>query len=289
MDGVGSAGALGVHVGTISIALPYSDRWYFAEILRGARERIEAAGHIPIVHVIPPSPTSTLKAVESVERDFATEQSIGGIAVGFKYAPEHRERTLAWHRPLVMIGGSVTGFATVLIDDSGGAWTATDHLMQLGHTRIAHLAGNLQGQMDFSVHSRRAKGYRMAMERAGLPLRIVECDFDAEDVRQKTTALLAGPDRPTAVFAMSDEIAFAAMTAAADLGITVGRELSLIGFDDHPGAEERDLSTIRQRPNELGSTAVEMLLLGLDTDAATQPSRLSPTSLITRGSTRRLA
>lgn len=275
-------------MGTVSIAVPYDDRWYFAEILRGAQDRLELAGHQPLVHVFPPSPEATVDAVDAVDVDFRREDCIGAIAVGIKYREDQRERSLAWTKPLVMIGGSVTGWPSVLIDDIGGAFTATDHLMELGHTRIAHIAGTLEGQMAFAVHSRRAKGYRRAMERAGLPMAIVEADFDADEVKAKALELLGGRDRPTAVFVHADEMAFAVLDAAEELGIAVGPELSVVGFDDHPEAERRGLTTIRQRPAELGDLAAEMLMSGLESGPDPKRSRLASTGLVVRGSTRRL-
>ena len=155
-------------MGVVSVAVPFADRWYFSELLRGATARIEAAGHRTRTHVLPPSPTSTAEAAAAIEADFADPESIGAIAAGFKYREDQSARVLAWQRPIVVVGGTVLGFPTVLIDDIGAARLAVEHLTGLGHTRIAHFAGTLQDQMDFIVNSRRAKGYRLSMEGAGL-------------------------------------------------------------------------------------------------------------------------
>ena len=275
-------------MGSVSIALPYDDRWFFAEVLRGAKAHIEAAGHEAVVHVIPPSPTATADAVRAVEQDFASADSLGAMAIGFKYRAQTSERTLVWARPLVVIGGSTLGFPTVMIDDVGASWAATDHLMQLGHVRITHFAGDLTDQMDFSVHGRRARGYRLAMERAGYQPVLVEVDFDESEVYAAAKQVLEAPGRPTAIFAVSDEIAFAVMAAARDLGLEIGADLSVVGFDDHPRAEAEGLTTIRQRPDEQGAAAAELLLSGIGHGPDPKQSKLMPTSLIKRGSTRRL-
>jgi DNA-binding LacI/PurR family transcriptional regulator len=172
-------------VGLVSMALPFDDRWFFAEVLRGARAQVEAAGHRLCTHVVPPSPDATLQVVREIERDFADPESLGAIVVGFKYRSDQRDRALAFERPVVVVGGSVMGFPTVMIDDIGASRAATDHLLALGHRRITHFAGELDDQMDFSVHGRRARGYRLAMEQAGLEPVIVEVDFDDRDVRAK--------------------------------------------------------------------------------------------------------
>jgi DNA-binding LacI/PurR family transcriptional regulator len=208
------------------------------------------------------------------------------MAVGFKYRDDQRGRTLALERPLVVIGGSVLGFPTVMIDDVGASWTATDHLMQLGHIRITHLAGDLTDQMDFSVHGRRARGYRLAMERAGFLPVIVEVEFDPDAAYAAARTVLEAPGRPTAIFAVSDEIAIPALAAARDLGLAA--DVSVIGFDDHPDAAAADLTTIRQRPDEQGAAAAELLLSGIGHGPDPKQSKLMATSLIQRGSTRRL-
>ena len=275
-------------VGSVSIALPYDDRWYFSEVLQGAVRRVEEAGHTPRIHVIPPSASATIRLVDELDRDFAEPGSLGAIVVGFKYRADQRTRVLDWDRPVVIIGGSVLGFPTVMIDDVGASWTATDHLMGLGHTRITHVAGTLDEQMDFSVHGRRARGYRLAMGRAGLEPAVVEVDFDPEQVRTTALELLDRSDRPTAVFAVSDEIAFPVMAVARELGLRIGSDLSIIGFDDHPRAEAERLTTIRQRPAEQGTSAADLILSGIGHGPDPKQSRLSSTQLVTRDSTGRL-
>jgi DNA-binding LacI/PurR family transcriptional regulator len=275
-------------MGTISIALPYDDRWYFSEALRGATTRITEAGHEAVVHVIPPSPTATAEAVTAIGRDFAEVDSIGAIALGFRYHEDQAGRTVALARPLVVIGGSVLGFPTVMIDDSGAAWTATDHLMQLGHTRIVHLAGDMYEQMDFSVHARRARGYLRAMERSGLEPLLIETAFDPDAAYAAAKKALQARIRPTAIFAVSDEIAFPVLAAARDLGLQIGVDLSVVGFDDHPRAQEEDLTTMRQRPDEQGAAAADLLLSGIGKGPDPKQSRLMSTTLVHRGSSARL-
>ncbi|WP_375388180.1 LacI family DNA-binding transcriptional regulator [uncultured Amnibacterium sp.] len=272
-------------MGVVSIAAPYDDRWFFAEVLRGAREHIEAAGHTVIVHVIPPSPTATVAAVSAIAEDFAAADSIGAIAVGFRSGPDQASRVLAWERPLVLIGGSALGFPTVMIDDIGASRAATQHLLDLGHRRITHFAGDLHDQMDFSVHSRRARGYRQAMEQTGLEPVVIEVAFDRDAARAVALEVLADPDRPTAVFAVSDEVALGVLDAARELGLEVGRDFSVVGFDDEPRAEAADLTTVRQRPDDLGAAAADLLLSGIGHGPDPEQSRLMPTGLVQRGST----
>jgi LacI family transcriptional regulator len=153
----------------------------------------------------------------------------------------------------------------------GGGLAATRHLAQLGHRRIAVIGGPpgvLCGRA-------RIDGYRAALDAAGLP-------FDPELVRVGTfrhaggydaaCELLALPDRPTAIFAGSDEQAFGVIEAARVAGLVVPRDLSVVGFDDLPIARwaAPPLTTVRQPLAEMGRVAtqlLEALIAGRDPDA----------------------
>lgn len=274
-------------MGAVSIVLPYDDRWYFSEVLRGAVERVEEAGHDAVVHVVPPGPTATVQAADAIEADFGASESLGAVVTGFKYRADQTERAVAWHRPIVVVGGSVSGFPNVSIDNVGAAMAVTQHLIGLGHRRVLHVAGRLHDQMDFLVDGRRARGYRSAMEGAGLEPVVVEHEFDQDAVHASAQAFLDAPDRPTAVFAVSDELAFPVIEAARELGLRIGSDLSVAGIDDHPRAEAEGLTTVRQRPAEMGAAAVDMLLGGLASGPDPKQSRLHATALVTRGSTGR--
>lgn len=274
-------------MGAISFAVPFGDRWYFTELLRGAWDRVEAVGHTLLVHVIPSSAAATGAAAAAIEQDFAAGGTIGAIAAGFRYRSEQGSRAKTWERPLVIIGGSQLGFPTVMIDDIGAARTAVQHLIGLGHRRIVHFTGLPQDQADFLANSRRVKGYRQAMESADLQPVLVENPFDADAVRRAALELLQRPDRPTAVFAVSDEIAFPVLRAARELGLEPGRDLSVVGIDDHPESKAADLTTVRQNPAEIGAAAVDLLLSGITPGLNPGQSRLLPITLVARGSTGR--
>ena len=101
------------------------------------------------------------------------------------------------------------------------------------------------------------------------------------------TALLTQKNPPTAVFAMSDEMAFGAMKAMRSHGLQPGKDISLVGIDGHDMSEFLDLTTVVQPVQDLGRIAAEALVLQLrssDPDAIPEPIRL-PTQLIVRGST----
>lgn len=269
----------------ISIAVPAIDRWYFTEIVRGAEQQTRATGHEPRIHRVALSDESTAVATARIRADFLDRDNIGAIAAGFRYRAEAQTVETSWDRPLVLIGGSALGFPTVMIDDLTAARTATEHLRGLGHTRIAHFTTSREHQAGHLILRRRAKGYHLAMEAGGLEPVVIEHDLDQAAAYRAARSVLRDPNRPTAVFAVTDDIAIGVLEAARELGLQPGHDLSVIGFNDQPEALAEDLTTIRIRPAEMGAAAVDMLLAGLAPGLDPTRSHLHPSTLITRSST----
>lgn len=282
-------GPEGEIVGLISIAVQETGRWYFDEVLRGAEARVVAAGHTPLVHLIPLSDRSTAAAASAIEQDFSDRDTLGAVVGGFKYRATETSNARTWDRPIVTVGGTVLGFPAVMIDDIGAARQATSHLIGLGHERIAHITEPLQHQADFLVFGRRVKGYLSAMGSAGLDPDVIEIEreYGREAAYRVAHDLLRRTAPPTGVFAASDEVALAVLAAAQDLHLLPGRDLSVIGFDDQPDAAAHDLTTMRQQPAEMGATAVDVLLSGLGAGPDPKQSRLHPVALVKRASTGR--
>lgn len=150
---------------------------------------------------------------------------------------------------------------TIEADSFGGAMQATNYLIELGHTRIGFIAG----RPDLRSSIARDEGYRKALAAAGLPYYpdLVGAGRYREDTaREAAAAMLRRPDRPTAIFAANDISAIQILRVAAELGIAVPEQLSVIGFDDIPDAAQMTpaLSTVRQPMHRLGGLAAEMLV-----------------------------
>lgn len=178
---------------------------------------------------------------------------------------------------------------TVESDNLAGALNATRHLLELGHTRIGFVAG----RPDLRSAQLREQGYREALAEAGVafdPDLVRVGRYEDELARDAVRDLLASPARPTAVFAANDVSALATMEIAADLGLRVPEDLSVVGFDDIPEATRvvPALTTVRQHMHELGAIATEMLLTLLDGRVPESTHVQLPTELIVRGSTARL-
>lgn len=172
------------------------------------------------------------------------------------------------------------------VDNVGGARMAVEHLIRLGHRRIATITGPL----DMVASQDRLNGYRQALEANGIPVDeslIVEGDFTEGSGMLGMQRLL--PASPTAVFVASDMMAIGALRTLRQIGLRVPDDVAIVSFDDIPLASsiEPPLTTVRQPIERLGAIAAELLLSLLE-----RPSRermpvqriVLPTELVIRAS-----
>lgn len=176
------------------------------------------------------------------------------------------------------------GPSTVDAQNLDGARTATEHLIKLGHRRIGHL----RGREDLESAHQRERGYRAALEAAGIPVDpalITDGGYRAASAAVGSRTLLDLDDAPTAVLAANDLSAIELMRIASERGLRIPDDLSVIGFDDIPEAASHtpQLTTVRQPLATMGAEAVRILLHMLD-GGEPEHSRL-PAELIIRGST----
>jgi DNA-binding LacI/PurR family transcriptional regulator len=210
------------------------------------------------------------------------------------------------HIPLVIHGGPrLEGVPFVGIDDRAAAQAAAEHLVQLGHRSLAVVSqpfGPLRrarlrdpaklGRPSYRITRERLAGYRAAAN-AVTPqpaaLAIYEVAVNSRDEgRRAALALLQVSPRPTAVLAMSDELALGVLAAARATGLRVPHDLSVVGWDDAPGARaaEPTLTTIGQSLYEQGRTCARLLIAATRGEiAADEMEHLAPWELIARDST----
>lgn len=182
-----------------------------------------------------------------------------------------------------------TGVPTVDSDNFAGAVLATQHLLRLGHRRIAHLSG----RADLESSRLREDGFRHAMAEAGVPVdeQLVRVGgYRPEGAEQSARELLSLPDRPTAIFAANDLSAIRTMQVARDLGLSVPGDLSVIGFDNVPESAVAvpPLTTIEQPLRQMGEEALRMLVAVLDGQEPPTTHLRLPTALVERSSCRAL-
>lgn len=175
---------------------------------------------------------------------------------------------------------------TVEADSYGGASQATGYLIERGHRRIGFLAG----RPDLRSAGLRDAGYRTALAEAGIPVdpSLIQIGrYEKTAAREAAMALLRMSDRPTAVFAANDLSAIALLEVAADLGIRVPEELSVVGFDDIPEASalRAPLTTIRQPMRRIGAAAAGLVTALMRGDEPRETHLILPTRLIERATT----
>ncbi len=259
---------------------------FYLEILKGVEATAREAGYAVLMGNTENDPDREVEYFNML-RDGHADGMI--LMTGKLPPPEPGESADLSHLPVVialeMIEGS--GFPHVQIDNVAAAEAAVDHLIALGHRRIAHIAGPLPEVM--ALHRR--DGYRAAMKAAGLAVPEgyeVRGDYLLESGEACASDLFALPEPPTAIFAANDEMAYGAIHALRRLGRDVPGDVSVVGFDDLylSKAFYPPLTTVSQPRADIGRTAMSQLLNVLsDGDVAAEPAIVLPTTLNIRGST----
>jgi DNA-binding LacI/PurR family transcriptional regulator len=190
---------------------------------------------------------------------------------------------------MAFVGASAAATMSVRIDDLSVGRTATEHLLGLGHRRIAYIGGDPDDQRNFAAPLDRRAGWLSAMRQAGVeppPAYAETSDFTAETGLHAMERLLALPDPPTAVFAASDDIAFGVLCAARSAGLDVPADVSVIGVDDHELSATMGLTTIAQPVAEQGRLAAQLVLAVIAGDVSRRHEHiLLDTTLVQRRTT----
>jgi DNA-binding LacI/PurR family transcriptional regulator len=229
------------------------------ERLRGLARVVDGADHQLV-----------LFAVERPEQRAACFSALAGggsvdgvVSVSLGLEPDEAERFEAARVPVVLVDHEDPRLPCLTIDDVAGGRMATEHLLALGHRRIAFIGDEERNAYGFTSSARRRMGYEAALRDAGIPpeRRLAACSGPGRVAAGRATLrLLADDAPPTAIFAASDEQALGVLDAAAEADIAVPGELSVVGFDDVEVARWADLTTVCQPLEESGARGAEMVL-----------------------------
>jgi LacI family transcriptional regulator len=237
------------------------------ELMRGVADMLEETSYELVLYCINEGDSKRDRS-EVINRVLATQLTAGLLAV-FP-GPASRDLTRLYHQgfPVVVVDDqSEQEVPWVSVDNVTGAYMATQHLIKLGHRRIAHIAG----PPEYKASHDRYDGYRKALLEAGIPLDptlVLEGDFLPPSGRACATRLFQLPQeqRPTAIFAATDQMCYGVLAAADEFGLVIPRDVALVGFDDdvpsvhvHP-----PLTTVRQPYFEMGVEGLKLLLSLLD-------------------------
>lgn len=243
---------------TVGLVVPMLGQWYYAQLFSGAEGALVAAGYDILPFVV--------GGEEVRDRFLATlpfRKRVDGLLVADVDLEERAFARIAGEVPMVTIGFRLDGIPSLAIDNEASARVAVDHLLDLGHTRIGLIAHLPDDPFHFAAPLDRQRGAEQAMADRGLrldPQMVVPGNFSLQGGAEAMARMLSCPQRPTAVFAFSDEMAIGAMRAARDAGVTVPGELSVVGFDDHEVSPFVGLTTIRQDVVDQGERGVRRLL-----------------------------
>jgi LacI family transcriptional regulator len=269
---------------TIGVITPFFTRPAFVERLRGVEAALTESKYDLALYNV-----ETTDKRDACFRELPTSQRFDGLLI--IALPPTDEDVSHFHQagiPVVLIDAYHPALSCVLTDDVKGGYMATQHLIELGHTRIAYISDPLESPFRFTSSLHRYQGYQQALDEAGIPFRLEYhrwAEHGEEQARDMAYHLLNLNEPPMAIFAASDTQAMGVIQAARDTDLRIPEDLSVIGYDDIQAAEYMGLTTIRQLLFESGQRGVELLLETLENSQTEPMHKVLPTELIVRGTT----
>jgi LacI family transcriptional regulator len=258
---------------------------YFAEIVRGVEDVARRAGYMVVVCNTDRDAATERRYVAAL-RDYRADAVLflgGQFATGEDQVEMERELALTQRQGTVLMGllGDRGHLPRVDVDHGAGARQMVEYLVGLGHKRIGFIAG----PPAITTARDRMAGFREAMAAAELPSSILtEGDFTYEGGAGAAARLLVA--QPTAIFASNDEMALGAMSTARSLGKAVPHDLTVVGFGDTHRARQAipALTTVSIPRQEIGATAMEMVVAALGPGKTPVASKTIPFQLVIRDS-----
>jgi len=271
----------------IGLVLPDSANPFFAEVGRAIEATAFDVGYSIIL-----CNTEGDCAKEQLYLDLLAEKQVDGVILVATGDCLDSLPALSRRMPIVAVDRELpcAEIDAALTDNRRGGYLATQHLMDLGHQRIACIAG----PSHLTPSAERVGGYREALAHAGIILDeawLVRGDFHPESGRKVALALLGRPNPATAIFACNDLMAIGVLRAAAESGYRIPGELAVVGFDDIELASYTypQLTTVMQPEEEMGRRAVQLLAERI-ADRARPPRReVLETALVVRESSQATA
>ena len=270
---------------TVIVVVPHLASWYYSTMIAGAEAVCNESGYEFLVVGV----GSIQECHRLLDEPSRLERRADGVVLvnipaTDAQAASLRERGVA----LSTIGTRVTGAPSVFIDDVEVGRIGARTLLEFGHRRIGLISGLGDDPLNFAVPRRRAAGFEEGLRAAGHsidPGLIVGGNFGIDGGQEAMATLLDRDQPPTAVFAMSDEMAFGALMELARRGLEPGRDVSLLGVDDHDVARVVALSTIRQDVPSQGAAAARSLIAAMTGAPVDLEPVTSPIELVLRGTT----
>ncbi len=267
----------------VGVVVPFLDRWFFSTVLAGISDALVREGYDITLYSVSADPAERRRVFD----DHLRRRRIDAvITVALELDAEESTSLRGLDVPIVAIAGPNPLLTTLTVDDLAVGRAATEHLLGLGHRRLAHIGADAATAAGSTVPGLRRRGFLEQLAAAGIADAVVEpADFTIEGGSAAATRLLTAQRRPTALFAASDEMAIGAILAARELGLRVPDDVSIIGVDGHELGRWFSLTTIDQFARGQGARAAEAVLAALD---GAEPGRglgTLPFEVVDRGST----
>ena len=270
---------------SILFTIPFFATFFFSEILRGIQK--ELAEHDVSIILLGVNHPDQLE--ETLRQSIHRHRVDGIVFCSMKMQDHLADNLMLQKIPMVLVDTYHKYFDSFSVNNKQGAYLATKHLLDVGHTRVAILNANLR-----SVPAKeRFKGYQAAIKESGKaldPCLIKKTTSEYLDgftretgYEQMKELLLLGAKRPTAVFAASDIQALGALAAIAEAGLRCPANIAVVGFDDVELSAPLGLTSMRQPMMEMGSLAMHRLIERIENpDLAPYHKMYEPTLIVRR-------
>ena len=263
---------------TIGVMIPDITNPFFGQVVRGCEDVLYASGYSIFL-----CNTSEDSKKQSSYLEILVDRGVDGLLIfGARSLPETQATVVQDEIPVIAEDSPAQNKNTTIIDidNVGGAQLAVEHLISLGHTRIAHLGGPTQRL----AADHRLQGYRQALENAGIPYDeslVLRCSPSIRGGLESAMTILQ-EKKPSALFCYNDLMAVGAMVACRQLDLNIPRDVAVVGFDDIAIASlvEPALTTVRVRQYDMGKLASELLLERLSGKEGSQDVVKFPVELI---------
>lgn len=269
---------------TVGVIIPFLTLPSFVERLRGVESAL-AESEYDLVLFSADTPTKVDHYFNELSR---RDRADGVIIISLNPDETYVTRFRKSAMPAVLLDAQHPDISSIVVDDVAGGYKATQHLIELGHTRIAYLSDYLDNPFKFVAMRHRFQGYHQALEEAGISYRPEyqkQGELGGREAVAIAKQMLVEPDRPTAIFAASDIHAVGVLKAAQELNIRVPQDLSVIGFDGIRDSEHLDITTVCQPLFDSGVVSVNRLLSAINEPSDIPEKIVLPTKLIVRGTT----
>lgn len=276
----------------IGVMVPFFTRPSAVERLRGVSDVFEGTSFNLVVYSV-----ESLRRREQYFREVPRGDRVDGVIV-ISMSPNADDVRALTHSnlPVILLDAEHSSFISLLEDSAHGGALATQHLIGLGHRRIAFIGGPFVDPFNFArtPSTKRLEGYKQTLADAGLPVSETLLGVDPSEVigthsitaaRELTMRMIQQADRPTGIVTASDTHAFGVMQAARELGLRIPDDLSIVGYDDIETASYVELTTVSQSLYDSGKRSAEYMLQLLEGGDRTPTFERLPLNLVQRKTT----